>query len=162
MKGIKRWAAVAAMSAVGCVPASAACWSDQAVDAAYVRDFDTILMTATLRCRVQGVDLTADYNKFVREKRAVLTGVNDTLRAHFAQDVSGRAALDAYDRYATALANSHGAGSPNMNCADYQGLVDAAVKAVPDRAVLLDMAFRAGARPALPNGRCVAQVALAR
>jgi hypothetical protein len=160
MKGVRQWVAVAAIMTLGCAQAHAACWSDQAADAALVRDFDTMLMTATLRCRHQGVDLTASYNKFVREKRAVLVQANETLRSHFASEAAGARALDAFDRYATALANSHGAGDAGVTCVDYQRLVEAAVKVEPARAALIDMAQRAGANPALPNGRCTARLAL--
>jgi hypothetical protein len=162
MKGVKRLVAAAAMAALGLGPASAACWSDRAVDAAYVRDLDTMLMTATLRCRLHGVDLAAGYNKFVREKRPVLVAANEELREHFAVDARGGAALDAFDRFATALANSHGAGDPGKNCADYQALVEAAVAAAPERAALIEMARQAGSNPTLANGRCTTQIALAR
>ncbi len=52
------------------------------------------------------MEITADYNKFVREKRALLISANDDLRAQFAAGRGAKAGLDAFDRYATALANS--------------------------------------------------------
>lgn len=156
-------AALAAMSSVVCAPANAACWAPRAAEAAQVRDFETMLMVATLRCRVNGVDMSDDYNRFVREKRAVLVGVNDELRAQFTPGRTSKAALDAYDRFVTAIANSHGAGSANLGCADFQAMAQAANAAPADRAALLALAVRAGSDPALPAERCAStQVASAR
>ncbi len=76
MKGIKQLILAAGAATMVGGPASAACWSNSAVEAAYVRDFDTILMVATLRCRTHGVEMATDYNRFVREKRAVLVAAN--------------------------------------------------------------------------------------
>lgn len=161
MKGAGKLISVVAAAMLASGPATAACWSNNAVEAAYVRDLDVGLMVATLRCRTQGVEMTADYNKFVRDKRAVLIAANDDLRAHFAQGSNSKAALDALDRYATSLANSHGAGSAQLDCSDYQTLVRAAVSAKPDRAALIELAARAGSKPALPSGACSSQIALA-
>ena len=67
-------------------PAQAAsCWSVQAVEAAQVRDFETMLMVSALRCRNTGVNFLDEYNAFVRGKRAALTQVNEELRGQFRQ-----------------------------------------------------------------------------
>ncbi len=162
MTGTKRLILAAAAVTMVSSPATAACWSAKAVEAAYVRDFDTILMVATLRCRNQGVEIATDYNKFVREKRAVLVAANEDLRAQFTVGRSPKAGLDAFDRFATAIANSHGAGSSEFDCAAYKVLAKAAVAAPVSRASLLQLAARAGSNPALPVDACARQVALAR
>ncbi|MBO9575227.1 MAG: hypothetical protein J7494_05795 [Sphingobium sp.] len=160
MKGARYFLAVAIAAAMVSGPVSAAtCWSADAVDAASIRDFDTSLMVATLRCRLHGVDISGDYNRFVREKRAVLVANNDVLRAQFAAGRGEKAGLDAFDRFATALANSHGAGSDTLGCDDYKALAKAAVAAAPNRAALLELAGRAGVNPALPAAPCRGQVA---
>ena len=164
MMGIRRMILAVVTTAVASTPVSAACWSSRAVEAAYVRDFDTILMVATLRCRGQGMEITADYNKFVREKRTLLVSANDELRAQFAAGRGAKAGLDAFDRFATALANSHGANAEGLSCAEYKALAQAAASAPPDRAALLQLAARAGASPDLPQEACstTRQIALAR
>lgn len=162
MKGVREIVAVAIAAAVTSAPAAAApCWSTEAVDAAFVRDLDTSLMVATLRCRLHGVDISGDYNRFVREKRAILVAANDQLRAQFLIGRSGKAGLDAFDRYATALANSHGAGSDSLDCADYKALAQAAVAAAPNRGALLKLAVSAGVNPAIPDAACTRRIALA-
>jgi len=136
--------------------ANAACWSPRAIEAAKVRDFETMLMVATLRCRTQGVSMGEEYNRFVREKRAVLTAVNDELRMQTADGRTGKAALDAYDRFVTAIANSHGAGTGRYGCEDFRTMVQAAITAETSRAALLDLATQAGSDPSLPTERCMA------
>ncbi len=150
MKGIKSVILAAAAACSVSAPVSAACWSNTAVEAAYVRDFDTILMVATLRCRGQGMEITADYNKFVREKRTLLVSANDDLRAQFTAGRSAKAGLDAFDRFATALANSHGANAEGHSCADYKALAQAAAAAPADRAALLQLAAK-GRRQSQPS-----------
>lgn len=154
-------AAAAAAAMMFCGSANAACWSPRAIEAAKVRDFDTMLMVATLRCRTQGVVMGDAYNRFVREKRAVLSAVNDELRAQTADGRRGKVALEAYDRFVTSIANRHGAGTGQYGCEDFRLMVVAGIEAAPDRAALLDLATRAGADPVLPAARCVT-IAMAR
>ena len=162
MKGIKRLVLAAAAAVTVCSPASAACWSDSVVEAAYVRDFDTILMVATLRCRTQDAQMGASYNKFVREKRTILVAANDELRAQFSVGRGAKAGLDAFDRFSTSLANSHGAGEDGVSCAEYRAMVDSAVAAPANRGALLQLAGKAGANPALPQEACTRRVAFAK
>ncbi len=162
MTGIKRLILAAAAAMTVTTPVSAACWSNGAVEAAYVRDLDTMMMVATLRCRTQDAQIGASYNKFVRAKRAVLIAANDELRAQFTAGRSAKGALDAFDRYATSLANAHGAGTAGVSCAEYKALIDSAVSAPVTRAALLQLATRAGSKPDLPEATCTRQIALAR
>lgn len=162
MTGIKRVVFAAAAAMTVCSPVSAACWSDSAVQAAYVRDFDTTLMVATLRCRTQDAQMGASYNKFVREKRAVLVAANDELRAQFSVGRGAKAGLDAFDRFSTSLANTHGAGEDGVSCSEYRALVESAVSAPPNRSALLQLAGKAGVNPALPQEACTRRVAFAK
>lgn len=158
--GMFSTALVAAAMVLG-APATAACWSPRAAEAAQVRDFEMMMMVAMLRCRATTLDIAEDYNHFVRDKRAVLTSVNDELRSQLADGRSGKVALDAYDRFVTAMANSHGAGSANLNCDDFHAMIQTAIAASPDRGALLALAVRAGSDPALPTERCAPQFASA-
>jgi hypothetical protein len=128
-----------------------------------VRDFETGLMVATLRCQIKGMDLSSHYNRFIREKRAVLTSVNDELRAKFtAQGLRGNAALNAYDRFVTSLANGYGSGINALSCADYQLLMSTAIAAPASRAALLDLAVRSGSNPVRANEQCAPTLASAK
>jgi hypothetical protein len=161
----KRIAATVATLALACgsSQAMAGCWAQQAVEAAQVRNFETMLMVATLRCQIKGMDLSGDYNRFIRDKRAVLTGINDELRARFAaQGLGSKAALDAYDRYVTSLANSFGSGEGQRSCVEFKELMGAANKISASRAALLDLAVRSGSDPVRGTDQCAPRIALAR
>ncbi|MBT2187772.1 hypothetical protein KK488_12530 [Sphingobium sp. H33] len=142
---------------------AATCWAQNAVEAAQVRGFETMLMVATLRCQIKGVDLSGDYNAFVRSKRAVLTGVNDELRAKFVgQGLKGNAALDAYDRFVTSIANSYGSGIGAPSCGEFKTILDGANAAPASRSALLALALEVGSDPVRQSDRCAgARIALA-
>lgn len=151
----------AAVSLVAAGQAQAAgCWSDASYEAAQLRDFDTLLMVQTLRCRINEVDFSKDYNKFVAEKRPILTAANTQLRGQFAMSVGQARALGAYDDFMTKIANGYGAGTKGMTCKDYAELARAAASAPVSRAAILKLAERAGSSPRLPGQRCGTSVAM--
>jgi hypothetical protein len=143
-------AAVAATMFVA-APAQAACWEAASVDAAKVRDLETMMMVSALRCRISGHDFLSKYNRFVRESRPALTQANDKLRAHF---VSAGTGLNGYDRYVTSLANRYGAGADGLSCRDMSSIVDAAIDDENSFDNLLRLAERADAQPVLNGGLC--------
>lgn len=139
-----------------------ACWSDPSVAAAKVRDLETMLMVSALRCRLKGQDFLPQYNAFVRGSRPVLIEVNERLRRHFAEAVGPAGALDAYDRYVTAIANSYGAGVDGLDCTDMASILGAAQAAGHSLTSLEALAERAQSSPELPGGRCNLVMAQAR
>ena len=148
-------------AALVATPAQAAgCWSDATYEAAQMRDFDTMLMVATLRCRIKNVDFSGDYNRFVKNQRPVLAAANREIRNQFAQSMSQRAALGAYDDFMTKVANSYGGGVKNMTCNDYAAMARAAAKAPVSRASVIALAQKAGSNPPLPGKRCGYNVAM--
>jgi hypothetical protein len=158
-KGSKGFAAFAALvGMLSSSAANAACWSPQAAEAAEVRDLETMLMVASLRCRLSGRDFLSDYNKFVRSSRPALTEANDRLRAHYA----GSGGLNAYDRYVTSLANRHGGGSAGLDCRDMEDLLDEARDAGESVSQLAKLARSVEGGPTLPGGRCGQVIARAR
>jgi len=88
-------------------PASAtstAGWSQADRSAATVREFQTRLMVAALRCRAAGIDVLASYNQFIAADRAEIAAANDRLKVHFKSASPASGDRD-YDRYTTSLAN---------------------------------------------------------
>ncbi|MCH4150898.1 MAG: hypothetical protein LKF30_02985 [Sphingobium sp.] len=138
---------------------AASCWSDTAYQAAQLRDLDTMLMVATLRCRLKGNDFSADYNRFVVGKRAILSAANVEMQSAFSQTVGKARALGAYDDFMTKIANSYGMGTAGMNCADYAALARAAAEAPAVRASVVALAESVGSQPPVPL-RCDTKVAL--
>jgi hypothetical protein len=149
-----RAAGVAAMIAFGCAQAQAArneCWTAQEVSAAKVRDLQTMLMVAGLRCRSGGADVLSGYNRFVSANRAALVEVNDRLKLHF-RALHGQAEGQRnYDRFTTALANAYGAGgSGTGNCAHMASLA-AEASSARGSAALIAIAEDRGVSPELPT-----------
>lgn len=139
---------------------AAACWSDTAYQAAQLRDLDTMLMVATLRCRLKGNDFSADYNRFVVNKRPILSAANIEIQSAFSQTVGRAKALGAYDDLMTKIANSYGNGMVGMNCADFAALARAAADAPAVRRSVVELAEQVGSKPPIPALRCDTQIAL--
>lgn len=88
-------------------PASAlstAGWSQADRSAATIREFQTRLMVAALRCRAAGINVLASYNQFIAADRAEIAAANDRLKARFRSASPATGERD-YDRYTTSLAN---------------------------------------------------------
>ena len=140
-------------------PAHAACWRTDEVAAAKVRDLDTMLMVSSLRCRTVDAAMVTRYNSFVVKNRVPLTQANVTLRARFAAQVGRAAALNAYDKYITKVANRYGAGAEGLSCADFAAITDAALGEVPNFANLAALADRAGTQPVIDGVACPVEIA---
>lgn len=164
MRGTKGGAAAATlMMALSFGQANAAtsdCWNAQAITAAKVRDLQTMLMVAGLRCRGTGSDVLAGYNRFVNANRGAIMVVNDQLKAHFRTAYGAVEGQRSYDRFTTALANAYGAGgSGSANCADMASLAAKAARARGSGATLAALAQERGLDPELPTRRCSIKIA---
>jgi hypothetical protein len=84
-------------------------WSQEDTAAARIRELQTKLMVATLRCRAAGVNILASYNQFIATDRDELRTANDRLKLHYMAAAGPIAGQQEYDRYTTALANRYGA-----------------------------------------------------
>jgi hypothetical protein len=149
-------AALAAVPAlVAAQPAAAGiCWGQQQTAAAKVRDLQSRLMVATLRCQAMGHDVSPAYNAFVRANRGTIQAANELIKAQFAS--AGAAAGErAYDSFTTALANAYGGDQTNADiCHDIESAEQEGASASGDVSVLMALADRLGPPPALPGGTC--------
>ncbi len=148
-------AALAAAAIATCLVSTAApaatCWSQADVSAAKVRELQTRLMVAALRCRASGVNILASYNAFVGNAKPAIVAANDQLKAHFGAGGPVAGQRD-YDRYTTTLANAYGAADTGPeSCAEAANLAAEATNAKGDLA-----AFAAHAIPVatLPASTC--------
>ena len=159
MRGQKnRRAVLVAGAMMICVPATAnaeaGCWNQTQVAAAKVRDLQSRLMVATLRCSAMGVNVAPAYNRFLAANRETIRGANGVLMSQF-QTVHGRQAQVHYDRFTTALANIYGDdATSNSVCAETVVLAEEAAAAGGNIDVLIDIADRLGFVAALPGGQC--------
>lgn len=143
-----------AMAAGQANAATSDCWSAQEISAAQIRDLQTMLMVAGLRCRTTGTDVLASYNRFVSLHRAAIVEVNTRLKAHFNTAYGPSEGQRSYDRFTTALANAYGAGgSGSANCEDMASLADDAA-AAGNGSALASLAAARGFQPDLPTQRC--------
>lgn len=155
-KFIQSALAAVVMVATPLTSAQAACWDANSVNAAKVRDMETMLMVASLRCRLKGdPQMLVSYNEFIRSSRPALTQVNDTLRAHFANE----GGLNAYDRYVTSIANRYGGGAEGLTCEDMSSILAAARAEGGSLAGLTRLATAAKVEPVLNGGRCEVSIA---
>jgi hypothetical protein len=155
---MKKGGLIAAAAAVSCagMPAQAAmqCWNPTQVAAAKVRDLQSRLMVATLRCQAMGVDVSGAYNRFVGANRTTIQGANAVLLAQFRSGYGSQAQTH-YDRFATALANLYGADATDHDvCADTGALADEAAAAAGDIRLLVAIEDRYGFSSSLPGGEC--------
>lgn len=153
--GIKRHLAAAlALAATGAaMPAQAQCWGVHDMQAASVRQMQTMLMVAALRCKAAGIDVSAEYNGFVTAQKETLAAEDMVIKRHFAD--AGGTQSD-YDHFTTALANGYGDGQTSeATCAEAAALAhDGATVA---SLVALETMANARVFPAaLPGGSCTA------
>src|SRR3546814_189995 len=97
------------------------CWHSYEIEAARVRDLQTMLMMSALKCGSAGGTLESQYNAFVNKKRPLLTGHNNVLKARFMRESGIDGGQSAYDRFTTGLANSHSARAQSVNFCDMAG-----------------------------------------
>jgi hypothetical protein len=137
MKNHRR-AALAAAAIATCLvstgASAASCFTQADVSAAKVRELQTRLMVATLRCRATGVNILASYNNFVGAAKPAIVAANEQLKAHFAAGGPAAGQRD-YDRYTTTLANAYGAADTGPeSCAEAANLAAEATAAKGDLA----------------------------
>jgi hypothetical protein len=160
---IGRLAAAALILCVG-MPANAmmGCWNPTQVAAAKVRDLQSRLMVATLRCQTTGTDMSTAYNRFVRANRETIQGANTVLLAQFRTGFGNAQGDTQYDHFATALANGYGADATDATtCADAAALADEAAAANGDIGRLVAIEDRFGFSSELPGGQCAVTFASA-
>jgi hypothetical protein len=157
MIGYRHFAAALALAGTAvALPAQAQahCWADREVAAAQVRDMQTMLMVAALRCRAAHIDISADYDGFVTTQKVAIDQANLAIKQHFAQ--AGGAQSD-YDHFATSLANVFGDDETSeATCAEASALAHEASSTAPTGLGALAMARVFPA--ALPGGSCAAPV----
>jgi hypothetical protein len=149
MNRIKTLGALCALgSIVAAVPASAQCWDDSQLAATRVRDLQTMLMAATLRCRAVGMDISDHYNGFVSARRGQLELANAAIKHRFVKD----GGQDSYDRFTTALANAYGDASTTPAACDEAA--QTADDAAASPAALFELADQRITPPDAEAGRC--------
>ncbi|MBA2936647.1 hypothetical protein HZF05_21415 [Sphingomonas sp. CGMCC 1.13654] len=153
MAKVNKWVAGLVLAAMGAAaPAQAGCWTARETGAAQVRDMQTMLMVAALRCRAAHIDISADYDGFVIAQKDAIAAANFVIKQHFA--AAGGNQTD-YDRFATSLANVFGDdATTEATCAEAAALAHEGSAAAPAQ---LEQVAESRVFPAsLPGGACAA------
>ena len=92
------------------------CWYPHEMKAAQLRDLQSMLMVGTLQCKGGSKTAVELYNRFVTKQRSLLDANNYVLKAHFLREQGIEKGGEAYDVYATSLANNRAArlGDPGF------------------------------------------------
>jgi len=152
---LKALGAAAAAIALVSTPVNAACWNSEETAAVAVREFQSMLMVATLRCQVAHHDMTAEYNAFLRANKTLIQRQNDKIKAHFIRTAGPAAGQKAYDSFTTHMANGYGAdGSSGDICDNMAALAREATLMAGNVDGLLLLADREGLTTEVPGGNC--------
>jgi hypothetical protein len=150
-------AAVAAVALIASTPSNAACWTKDETAAATIREFQSMLMVATLRCQVAHHDMTAEYNDFLKANKLLIQKQNSKIKAHFVRGSSAAAGQKAYDSFTTHLANGYGAdGSSDEVCGNMASLAKEAGLVGGNIDGMLTLATRVNLTTEVPGGTCAA------
>jgi hypothetical protein len=136
-------------------PVQATCWKSDEASAASVRELQSMLMVAALRCQVSGYPMMNDYNAFVQHNRGAIGALNDKIKAHFIRTFGPVGGQRAYDSFTTSMANGYGAaasGADVCGAADSLAREGAMLEGSVDGLMLL--AERQGLVAKLPEGLC--------
>ncbi len=152
IKGV--FAAVTAI-AVSLAPVQAACWKSDEASAAGVRELQSMLMVAALRCQVAGHPMMDDYNRFVEANRAAIGTMNERIKAHFIRTLGPMGGQHAYDSFTTSMANGYGAAPSGADiCGDADSLAREAAGMAGSIDGLMLLAEREGLTAKLSEGLC--------
>ena len=151
----RKFLSAASVAALVTAPMQAACWNADEASAAGVRELQSMLMVAALRCQVAGHPMMNDYNQFVQANRTTIGAMNDRLKAHFIRTFGVVGGQRAYDSFTTSMANGYGAASSGADvCADADSLALEGAGMSGSIEGLKLLAERQGLVAKLPEGLC--------
>jgi hypothetical protein len=151
----KKMLLVATGAALAVAPVQASCWKSEEASAAGVRELQSMLMVAALRCQVAGHPMMSDYNQFVQSNRAAIGAMNDRIKAHFIHSFGPVGGQRAYDSFTTSMANGYGAASSGADvCGDADSLAREAASLNGSVEGLKLLVERQGLIAKLPEGLC--------
>jgi hypothetical protein len=151
----RKFLCAATVAAVVTAPIQAACWKADEASAAGVRELQSMLMVAALRCQVAGHPIMNDYNQFVQANRTTIGAMNDRIKAHFIRTFGAVGGQRAYDSFTTSMANGYGAAASSADvCADADSLAREGAGMSGSLEGLQLLAERQGLIAKLPEGLC--------
>lgn len=151
----RKFLCAATVAAVVTAPLQATCWKSDEASAAGVRELQSMLMVAALRCQVAGHPMMSDYNEFVQSNRSAIGAMNERIKAHFVHTFGPVGGQRAYDSFTTSMANGYGAASSGADvCGDADSLAREGAALHGSVEGLMLLAERQGLTAKLPEGLC--------
>ena len=118
-------------------PAQAACADPPTAGAARLHEFQTMMMTVSLRCRTIGIDMRDDFEAMSTKYQADFSSAGQHVQRFFGASIKHGGD---YDRYSVVVANKYGAGSTTQrNCKLLQKVVSEVTR-IADGALLVTVA----------------------
>jgi hypothetical protein len=156
---VKKMVLAVVAAAVSTASVQAACWNAEEASAAGVRELQSMLMVAALRCQVAGHPMMNDYNAFVQANRGAIGAMNDRIKSHFIRTFGPVGGQRAYDSFTTSMANGYGAASSGAEvCGDADSLAREAAQMNGSVEGLKLLVERQGLAAKLPEGLCAGAV----
>jgi hypothetical protein len=160
MIGTRRAAVVtaAALALVGAQSVQAACIDPPVAQAARLHEFETLMMTVSLRCSLRGVAMQPHYEAMVSSHQAHFDAAVQRLQGFFATSSAPETRHGGlYDRYATMIANRYGGGETSLDSCRLFDAVAAELSAARDEGRTLAAVAEAMVRhPVLERATCPA------
>lgn len=154
LRSVGRIAAALAVAMLASPAAAAPCWAPAAIDAARVQQFEIMLMSVSLRCRLVGVDLARPFEQFRETHKIRLEAVLGALEEHYGARSSREGKRD-LDHFVIQLANGFGGGRSDAASCQGFGAVLAELNATANPAEALEsFAFAMVRDPFIDGPRC--------
>ncbi|PTR12488.1 hypothetical protein C8K11_103416 [Novosphingobium sp. GV055] len=104
----------------------ASCLDSPTFEAARFHQFQTMMMTVSLRCKSHGMDVESSFSRMMIVHQGVFAAADKAIRGYISP-AHGFADKRAFDSYATLVANRYGGGATNLQACT---AIDRAIKTV--------------------------------
>lgn len=145
-----------ALALVGAQSAQAACIEPPLAQAARLHEFQTLMMTVSLRCSLRGVAMQPHYEAMVSSHQPHFDAAVQRLQGYFATAGAPEARHGGlYDRYATMIANRYGGGETSLDsCRLFDAVAAELARARDEGRTLAAVATAMVRHPVLERATC--------
>jgi len=143
-----------ALALIASQPAQAACVDGQTVSAARLNEFETMMMTVSLRCSRIGVNMRPTFDSMVEANRQRFEEASAKVQKFFSTGTA-KAHGGAFDLYSTRIANKYGAGGTTPDtCRMFDALGKELSRLVQGGQILATVAEAMIRKPVIQDPTC--------
>ena len=149
----------ASLALAGAETARAGCIEEPVANAARLHEFETLMMDVSLRCSLMGVAMRPEYEAMVSAHQARFDAAAQRLQGYFATGNGPDTRHGGlYDRYATMIANTYGAGNTSLDaCRVFDSITVELSRTTDNGRTLGAVAQAMIAHPVLERATCPSQ-----